>query len=413
MASNSTVNIAVAATRGTNLFTEWFVALSMSSFAYAFALTGGSMYALTIALLVGLSLPVWVVLLKQQYTVYRNSYNTFTSVLLAVYLVLNISFHLGNYSDTDLALVVARTGGFIAFLFWLNWVAANLEVRQVLSKLAFALIPLAFIMLVNIAFVGNRASAFGMQPNWWGELMVAFSICGLALRAPILRVGIYALAALVLFLVQSRSSMVGWVIVIAIDMLRIWNRSVASRRLTLVLVAAVLVIIVLEFTPLGLFVADKVLLFNNSYRGLGTGFTGRLGGWETALGAWADNPIFGRGMGLYTQVHNGFLQVVAEGGTVLGLMVLVFCIKGVRSALSRLDYLKLAGILAVSGYMAFQPRMFNLNLTSLIFWLALREWNAHHLYKDEDKAQMHSFSPTSLRGGASILMRFCTGQRDL
>lgn len=356
---------------------EWAAALSLASLAYVFALSSGAFYALIAALAIGLLVPLGIIVFSQRLKLFSNTYNTLTTFLLGAYLIFNILIHQGNYfQDPSLPSVITHIFGFIAYLFVLNWIASSLDVRRVLSKLALILIPLAIIALANSAIVifTARSDPFGIQPNWWGELMVAFSVSALALNSLFLRTVIYILAALVLFFVQSRSGMIGWAIVIGIEAARAWKQANAGGRMGLVLLVVLAGFIAFGFTSLGAFVSDKVLLLNNEYRGLGTGFTGRIEGWEEALDAFGRNPIFGQGLGLYSYVHNGFLQVISEGGVVLGAIILAFWINGVRWAWLRVDYLKFGGLLAVAGYMVFQPRILNLNLATLIFWLAMRDW---------------------------------------
>lgn len=356
--------------------TEWLMALALASLAYAFAISLGQQNILILALAAVL-LVIFVVIIFRQHMKFRfSAYNMQIAAVIAVYLLFNIVINSGNYSkDPTLSQTLAHILGFVAYLFALSWLVSNLDARRVLGKLALALIPLTIMALANQSETGyGRFTPFGLQPNWWGELMVALTISALAVNAWFIRLGIYVLAAFVLFFVQSRSGMVGWAVVIGVELVRAFHRLTSDRRLMFTLLVVVAGGLVVAYTPVVSFVLNKVLLLNNPYRGLHTGFTGRTAGWEVALAAFAHNPIFGQGMDRYRYVHNGFLQTISEGGLVLGAIVGVIWWNGLRLAWREVNYVRVAGLLAASGYIFFQPRMFNLNLTSLIFWLALYKW---------------------------------------
>lgn len=68
-------------------------------------------------------------------------------------------------------------------------------------------------------------------------------------------------------------------------------------------------------------VVFSVLAVDNPYRGIHTGFTGRLDAWQEAWGMFLAHPIVGVGfhmheslMTTYSSAHNGYLTVLAETG---------------------------------------------------------------------------------------------------
>lgn len=81
------------------------------------------------------------------------------------------------------------------------------------------------------------------------------------------------------------------------------------------------------------FVSQHVMLLNNPYRGLDTGLTGRLTGWDDAISGFMQSPFLGRGFDSYLFVHNGFLQLLAEGGLVLVVVIAVMILAALREGL--------------------------------------------------------------------------------
>jgi len=74
-------------------------------------------------------------------------------------------------------------------------------------------------------------------------------------------------------------------------------------------------------------VIDNVLKLHDPYRGMGTGFTGRVDIWKTSLDVWKRRPWFGYGfracspeyLGHYAG-HNGYIVVMVNMG-IVGLLV--------------------------------------------------------------------------------------------
>lgn len=354
---------------------EWIVALTMASSAYSFALSGGVFTWLLAALIMTLAIISLIIIFAEKFIININYYNTITTYVLAVYMILNVIVRQENYNNgSSMDSELLHITGFIVYLFMLNWMASNINIIKMLSKLATVLFPLIIIAAGNSIYVDGRLEPFGVQPNWWGELTIAFTVCSFGYRQSLIRAAAYTAAAILLLLVQSRSGMIGWAAVIGVEVVRNWNRSSAMRRVWLLGLVTLAAVSTVAFTPLSAFVSDRVLLLNNSYRGLDSGLTGRVTGWGEALDAYMRAPVLGYGMGLFSFSHNGYLQILSEGGSLLAIIFFIMLIIGMYKAWREINYFKWSAILSFCGYIAFQPRIFNLDLISLIFWLSLREW---------------------------------------
>src|SRR6185437_7389190 len=74
------------------------------------------------------------------------------------------------------------------------------------------------------------------------------------------------------------------------------------------------------------YVKRDVLLINNPYRGLESGFSGRTGIWSETIDLWLKAPLLGIGFRQHEQflagapAHNAYLAMLADTG-VLGLIV--------------------------------------------------------------------------------------------
>jgi O-antigen ligase len=130
---------------------------------------------------------------------------------------------------------------------------------------------------------------------------------------------------------------------------------------------------------------SSLLFLNDKYRGLGTGFTGRLDAWQEAFDLFLSNPWFGVGFRMHEQymttlssAHNGYLSLLAEVG-LFGSLSLLFLTslaywRLFRSAL-RGDAIAMFGVSFVTGYLflaTFERFFLNMgNPTSALTWLFL------------------------------------------
>ncbi|MEZ5353911.1 MAG: O-antigen ligase family protein [Bryobacteraceae bacterium] len=130
---------------------------------------------------------------------------------------------------------------------------------------------------------------------------------------------------------------------------------------------------------------NGLLLLDDRYRGVGTGFTGRIEAWEEALAMFRENPFFGVGFRMHerymtslSSAHNGYLSMLAETGvTGIAGVVLLFglTIRMVaRDAMAR-NRVAMIGVPFIAGYCflaIFERYLVNVgNPTSVIVWVLL------------------------------------------
>lgn len=351
-------------------------ALSRGSDTPLFAAQGVAILTLAVALALGLAKVA-----RRTLTFY------FVFALVVILQYLSLLANIDTYSDGG---AVTRTllqlsafsiawGGLIAIGNGALW-------PVFLRRLGLLILPLCILAIVvapaSLKF--GRAEPFGIQPNWWGELSIALCICAMTLR-PRYRIVVYATAAILDYWVQSRSGWVGLVTIWLIEALAMAYR-VNWRMKSMATMAACAALIGLVNSPALSFVSNKILLLHNEDRGLGTGLTGRLQGWIDALRASEQKPLLGYGPGAYADVHNGYLRILAEGGYPLTLIVIAAIAVAAWSAFSHRNWVRLAAVAAPAIYIVFEPRAFNLNLTSAVFWMAVGGMRVRHQKLSEGHA---------------------------
>ena len=130
---------------------------------------------------------------------------------------------------------------------------------------------------------------------------------------------------------------------------------------------------------------SATLFLDDRYRGLGTGFTGRLDAWHEAVELFRENPVFGVGFRAHERLmtalpsaHNGYLAMLAETGIVglsCALALIGVCLRRVfRLALTG-DRVAIVGFAFVCGYLfAANFDRFLVNYgspTSVLMWIFL------------------------------------------
>lgn len=393
---------------------HWIFSAALATMAYGFALSGGSLSLLVLAQ--GLVLLIAVSgFLFSGYSCLRRR-NIMMLCALSVVMISSILFNTGNYSETSVPLefALAHTAGIIGILFALQWAATNLATQTLLRNLAMLLMPLIILAIAASMQSGDfsvRQTPFDIHPNWWGELSFALTACALALPHWKARAFPLALAILLFFLVQSRGALlaaVGCIGIYVFLSIR-WKRLLNSLRLALasaLLVALAVGLFVYQYRAIQawLFLRDEVLLWDNPYRGADSGLTGRLSGWREAADIFMAQPVLGQGIDTLTNVHNGFLRLAGEGGMMLLLVVGLLVGVGLRDALKARNHLTVSIILGYLIYAMTYPRMLNMNLAAIVFYLSLFSGKMHYKVpkppgeKPRRIVRRSSLQPTPLAG---------------
>lgn len=363
---------------------DWAFAIALAAMAYIFALSGGKLPLLVIAQGSVMLIAVLGFVFPKYSSLRRG--NAVWLSLLSVVMFSAILFNTGNYSETSVSVEFAlvHIGGVIGMLFALQWAATNLMAQRVLRNLAFLLTPLVmFAIAISLTSGGlaSRQSPLDIHPNWWGELGFALTACALAMPRWWARAVPIAAAVILFVLVQSRGALLAAFssIVTYLLLSTRWHRLLNPSRLAIVSAlatfASVTFLVYQHHTiQAWLFIRDDILLWNNPYRGADSGLTGRVTGWQDAFAIFMESPIFGNGIDTLTDVHNGFLRLAGEGGLILLLTIGALIGVGLRNAAKARNYLAISIMLGYIIYAMTYPRMLNMNLAAVVFYLSVFPW---------------------------------------
>lgn len=238
----------------------------------------------------------------------------------------------------------------------------------------------------SVDYIWDRAAPLGLVPNWWGEVCVDLIFTSLFLR-PYLRIAIYIFATIFMLWVQSRSALLTSIITVLafeIQCIRGTTSSSEKQKLIFILggaIITVLLILLLIYpsnVQLAVDLISSAFLLDDPHRGIGTGLSGRDLTWVVGLDVWKQAPLLGVGLDranniavaeLGLAIHSGFLIALADGGVLGEAALLLVLVLRLRQAYLSRSAINIAIGFGYMSVIALQPRLFNLNLMSLLFFI--------------------------------------------
>lgn len=269
---------------------------------------------------------------------------------------------------------------------------------------AFLMVPGSVAMLhLSSILTGQAQNHFGrylyvggQHPNLGGEIAAAtafLAACFLGLRWFLLAAGPLAASAITM---QARAAAACIVLLIVVRVL--WVRAPQSR----IVGPAVAVAFVVTIGLLGgsqsdfyRYIADEVLLADDAYRGLDSGFTGRIDPWRESLRAFKVSPLVGQGIGYVAGeigAHNAFLYGLSRHG-LLSLLIWVPLALGL-SSLWQHDRRQFLLVSSTAVLFLFNARFLNLNPFPFVIYLALVvDWSVP-IQADLEPRERYTHGPT-------------------
>lgn len=216
------------------------------------------------------------------------------------------------------------------------------------------------------AYLGGNSPSLGAEINVAGALALSIS-ARKKLFWPLV-----AVLAISTLMCQGRAAILA---ITAICAVYSAPKKINSQQLLLLIIALslALLFITLRFESISDAIS-RILLLNDQYRGVTTGFTGRDARWHAALGAFEAHPFLGAGLsrfdegGLLTP-HNFFLYAISRHG-VLGIAILI-SIASMYIAAARNAPQASMLILCITPLLVFNDRFMNTNPYPFLYFVIL------------------------------------------
>jgi len=206
-----------------------------------------------------------------------------------------------------------------------------------------------------------------IQPNQIGEIIFLFIITSIFFQKNLIKIISIILGTVILFFLQSRGAMVASFLFLFIY----YNNFIRNKIIYFFL----FLITLIYFQD---FIIYKVLLIDDPYRGLNTGFVGRFEGWVEGISIFFENFLFGSGYRTNVHVHNGFIRMFSELGLLFSLIVLIVLLKALFKnfklcffADNSLKKFYVSSLISYIFLYMFAPRYINLNIMSVFILFIL------------------------------------------
>jgi O-antigen ligase len=216
----------------------------------------------------------------------------------------------------------------VVVLMWLFWYSNYYALEKVLTFTGFAIFGWLLILLLHHGLTRGIGGELGsVNRNITGTAALAAMVCGMFSPKNSIRWTSFFCGLFFIVIVSSRGSMVALAVFLAVYYL------LHKGTLNAFALGGGVVLLAL-FTFLispGVreFVIETIFRVHDSRRGVGSGFTGRVEMWETAINAFWQRPLTGWGFrsasgeaSAVGGVHSGWLKIFAESGIFGGILMI-------------------------------------------------------------------------------------------
>jgi O-antigen ligase len=244
----------------------------------------------------------------------------------------------------------------------------------------------AIVVFIGYWATGRLESEWGRwtflgeaQPNLGGEIFFAGALAA-AISARLRSfyfLGYILLALFAAYLLQARSAMVAIFTIglIALNYVLAKRTSMIARLALLGITVATIATVVELFSTDGLSgTVSHILLFDDQYRGFGTGFVNRNERWELAWSTFSSHPLFGVGFGNELVVgdaapHSFWLYMISEMGAMS--LISLFALLQAGRTLLRKNAFAFSFFCSALILTIFNDRFINMNAYPFLLYVML------------------------------------------
>lgn len=227
----------------------------------------------------------------------------------------------------------------------------------------------------------------GNHPNLGSEIIAVSAVAAYVTfeRKIFFVFGISALICTILM--QGRSGMIVVSLILAYKIYICIQEQPQKIRffLAIPLVTIILITCCVIFWPIIKSIISQIVLLDDEYRGINTGFAGRTHRWQFAINLFINSPIYGAGYGYHTSneidsPHNFFLYGISE----LGLIFIPFFVylSTCFFVTTKNNRILLPPLLLTLIMLVFNDRFINLNPYPYILYCTILIGSSNIVFKD-------------------------------
>lgn len=236
-----------------------------------------------------------------------------------------------------------------------------------------------------VKYIGfDSRNNFGIQPNYIGMIALSVASSALFLKSYSFRTYVYFITLATTFVVSSRSSMLCILLLVLMDYLFIskrWKIIIHSKVGILLLFVSLFILF-----PFVLDMLASIFLLNDEYRGVDSGFSGRVYRWYAGINLWMDNPILGIGYGeslraLGFTLDSAYITILVELGLTGFIFYIYLNLYAIYKSISSKDWAFAIFVIVYMIYGLFEKRYFSVgNAYSILYLIILGKI---YLYKND------------------------------
>ena len=267
----------------------------------------------------------------------------------------------------------------------LNVNSPKKSIQELSRTLLILVTPLVILIIIEsvrlkIIFPMERPNPFQYR-HLNGEVFLMFVLVAMGMSRWWVKWAAIVTAAVGLILIQNRGGLLSLgIIVVLYGLGYVYKRLTICKLLSAFLVLGLATFIFYQ-QLYRLF--DIFFLLDDTSRGLGSGFTGRMPVWIeawheiqrvpwTGVGFWV-SPFPFYSVSPDTAVHNAFLRIWVENGTVLFLLIIgILTVSAIQIERKKLNWHRL-GFYSILVYYFFLPRHLTLNPLSIMLYLIIMQ----------------------------------------
>lgn len=279
---------------------------------------------------------------------------------------------LGVYKNSSYSIVIRLLNLIYLFIFSIMFINKINNGFEKLMKVYSVIGILVLLILFKYSLTIENRADFIVHPNFAGMVILGIVFSSMYLKSYFLLAIIYILSSTVLLSLSSRAAILGVLLILFFELSffrKILLFNIKNKFLKLLIILLVLFLVFYFYLDYLL----EIFHFNDSYRGINSGFSSREDTWAKAIKVWSQNFIIGSGYGespkvLGASVDNAYFNILVELGTLGFILYISFLLFHIIKFIFNKNYRLLIFIFIYILYGLFERRYLSVgNAFSIIF----------------------------------------------
>jgi O-antigen ligase len=237
----------------------------------------------------------------------------------------------------------------------------------------------------------GRFEAFDIGPGVWSAFAVGLFCLSVLSKNTV----IFFISTIVAFYLSVITEMRSGIFTILIgSFIYVFSFFYIKFRVRAVVVGMLLLFFAIYFFDL-LELIKNLLMWDDSNRGVNSGFTGRISSWTVGIESFLDSPLIGSGGGDYyaNKVYNTYIRIFSKYGVIIGILFLFFIFYSLFKAIKRKNLELISVIIAYLLFSVVVSRDINIEIMPFVGMIAVSRslfYPSNYMtYRSQIKSKAH------------------------